>query len=182
MCRESTGGLSKRERAAHTFGVDYVTYMGAVLGYLWPIILLCLTLSPYLVWHRALPCVHAHLLAKMDSSTRVSEELAEHIMVWSPSPRILFAHVSFGGLLDLKNEKYVVSLAFYPNRTQLLLAPAIIFILKYLSTGDRFQLLSLGPIYLLPQGDSGLLVVTHFLTKVAVTRMCPLCDNSLNCS
>ena len=53
-----------------------------------------------------------------------------------------------GGLLDLKNEKYVVSI-FYPSRTQLLLAPAIIFIMKYVSTGDRFQLLSLGTIYLL---------------------------------
>lgn len=33
---------------------------------------------------------------------------------------------------------------------QLLFAPTIMFILMYLSTGDRFQLLSLVPIYLLP--------------------------------
>ena len=39
---------------------------------------------------------------------------------------------------------------FYLGRTQLLSAPAIIFILEFLSTGDRLQLLSLGPIYLLP--------------------------------
>ena len=31
------------------------------------------------------------------------------------------------------------------------LVPAVMFILEYLSTGDRFQLLSLGPIHLLPQ-------------------------------
>ena len=31
-------------------------------------ILLCLVLSPYLVYLRVLACVRAHLLAKMDSS------------------------------------------------------------------------------------------------------------------
>ena len=50
---------------------------------------------------------------------------------------------SLGGLLDLKTEKCVVSF-FFPERTQILLAPAIIFILEYLLTGDRLQLLSLG--------------------------------------
>ena len=48
------------------------------------------------------------------------------------------------GLLDLTNEKYVVS---YLGRAQLLL----LFILEFLSSGDKLQLLSLGPIYLLPQ-------------------------------
>ena len=47
------------------------------------------------------------------------------------------------GLLDLENEEYMVS---YLGRAQLLL----LFILEYLFTGDRLQLLSLGPIYLLP--------------------------------
>ena len=42
---------------------------GAFLpGFLWPIILLCLAPSPYLAYLRVLPCVHVHLLAKMDSS------------------------------------------------------------------------------------------------------------------
>lgn len=51
-----------------------------------------------------------------------------------------------------ENEKSVVSLSFIPaGRMQLLLAPAIIFILKDLSTGNRFQLCSLGHIYLLPR-------------------------------
>lgn len=40
------------------------------------------------------------------------------------------------------------------SRAQLHLAPATVFILKYLSTGDKIQLHSLGPIYLLPQKDS----------------------------
>ena len=42
---------------------------GAFLpGFLWPIILICLVLSPYLVHLRILPCVLAQLLAKVDSS------------------------------------------------------------------------------------------------------------------
>ena len=42
---------------------------GAFLpGFLWPIILLCLVLSLYLVYLRVLPCMRAYLLAKMDSS------------------------------------------------------------------------------------------------------------------
>ena len=43
-------------------------YGAFILGFLWPVILLCLILSPYLVYLRVLPCVHMYLLAKMDSS------------------------------------------------------------------------------------------------------------------
>ena len=44
-------------------------FYGAFLpGFLWPIILLCLVLSLYLVYLSVLPCVCTHLLAKMDSS------------------------------------------------------------------------------------------------------------------
>ena len=39
-----------------------------------------LALFLYLTWLRALPKVHMHLLAKMDSSVRISEWLAEHMM------------------------------------------------------------------------------------------------------
>ena len=44
---------------------------------------------------------------------------------------------SWEGLLDLKNEKYMVSLSLisYTGRAQLLLSPAIIFMLEYLFTG-----------------------------------------------
>ena len=38
------------------------------LGFLWPIISLCLVLSLCLVYHRVLPSVHVHFLAKMESS------------------------------------------------------------------------------------------------------------------
>ena len=56
------------ERESHPCGSLYLLYGAFLLGFLWPIILLCLVLSPYLVYFRVLPCVHAHLLAKMDSS------------------------------------------------------------------------------------------------------------------
>ena len=46
-----------------------MTHMGHfLLGFLGPIILLCLVLSLCLVYHRVLPSVRLHFLAKMDSS------------------------------------------------------------------------------------------------------------------
>ena len=56
---------------------------------------------------------------------------------------------SWEGLLDFENEEYVVFYLLW-GRAQLLLPPAS---LEYLSTGDELQLLSLRPIYLLPQKD-----------------------------
>ena len=48
-------------------GLNHVC--GAFLpGFLWTVTLLCLVLSPYLVYLGILPRVRAHLLAKMDSS------------------------------------------------------------------------------------------------------------------
>ena len=41
-------------------------YVVFLLGFLWPIILICLVHSLYLVYLRILLCVHMHLLAKMD--------------------------------------------------------------------------------------------------------------------
>ena len=43
-------------------------YGAFLLGFLWPVILLCLVLFPYLVYLRGLSCVCVHLLAKMHSS------------------------------------------------------------------------------------------------------------------
>ena len=55
---------SERESRPHS---SLNHFYGAFLpGFLWPIILLCLVLSPYMVYLRVLPC--AHLIAKMDSS------------------------------------------------------------------------------------------------------------------
>ena len=43
-------------------------YGAFILGFLWPVILLCLVLSPYLVCLRVLPYVCTQLSAKKDSS------------------------------------------------------------------------------------------------------------------
>lgn len=97
-----------------------------------------------------------HLLAKADSSTRVSGKVTGWTAVWDPllsDPEGAFLSLCHReGLFDLRNES-VWSLFFYPSRTQLLLAPAVIFVLKYLSPGGRFQPLSPGPIYLLLQPE-----------------------------
>ena len=54
-----------------------ITCMGVLLlGFLWPIILICLVQSPHLIYLRILPCVCMHLLAKVDSTTMVYGNLA----------------------------------------------------------------------------------------------------------
>ena len=58
---------------------------------------------------------------------------------------------SWEGLLDLKNEKHVVSLSFLSGQGSAPPRSCYYLILECLPTGDRLQLLSLGPIYLLPQ-------------------------------
>ena len=86
------------------------------------------------------------------------------------------------GLLDLENEEYVVFISYLcpvcsvsaplrQDRTQLLCAPALLFILEYLSTGDRLQLRSRGPIYLLPQNY---IKIEHFRTSLVAQwlRIC----------
>ena len=64
-----TGADSERESHPrdslnHLYGVF-------LLGFLWPIISICLVLSLYLVYLRILPRVCAHLSAKMDSREEV---------------------------------------------------------------------------------------------------------------
>ena len=55
---------SERESCPH--GTLNLLHAAFLLGFLWPIILLCLVLS--LVYLKVLPCVHKHLLGKMESS------------------------------------------------------------------------------------------------------------------
>ena len=48
-------------------------FYGAFLpGFLWPIILICLVHSSYLVYLRILPFVHMHLLARMDFTKKMN--------------------------------------------------------------------------------------------------------------
>ena len=46
-------------------GLNFI-YGAFLPGFLWPIILICLVHSPYLVYLRIIPCVCIYLLAKMD--------------------------------------------------------------------------------------------------------------------
>ena len=57
---------SERESRPHS---SLNHFYGAFLPcFLWPIILICLVLSPYLLYLRIFPCVSMRLLAKMDST------------------------------------------------------------------------------------------------------------------
>ena len=59
---------SRRERITEWCPCGSLNYFyGAfLLSFLWPIILICLIQSPYLVYLRIRPSVHTHLLAKME--------------------------------------------------------------------------------------------------------------------
>ena len=65
------GGLWDRITELQPHGSLNYFYGAFLPGFLWPIILLCLILNPYLVYFRVLPCVHMHLSAKVDSSEEV---------------------------------------------------------------------------------------------------------------
>ena len=64
---------SGRERVAelHPWGNLYYFYGVSLLYFLWPIILICLVHSSYLVYLKVFPCIHMHVLAKMDFSGKV---------------------------------------------------------------------------------------------------------------
>lgn len=108
-------------------------YEDSFPGSLWPVILLSLALCPYLVWLRALPDVHVHLLAKMESSSWGSLGGCQDIRTpsaFSDPWGTFLCMCSLGDLLDLKSEKYIATFSFYPVRAQLLSVSAIIFILN----------------------------------------------------
>lgn len=65
---------------------------------------------------------------------------------WRPLPFAFLCMCSLEVLLDLENGLFIS----YLGSTQLLLPPAVVFMLEYLSTAGKLQLLTLGPLYLLP--------------------------------
>ena len=119
---------------------------GAILGFLWPVVLLCLVLSPYLVHLSILPCAYLHLLAKMGSSK-------ERHILWGGAPSLFGLQGAFLHTCSqedtLKNEEYVV---FYPLSGQDS-APLSLLLFWDICPEEKFQLLNLGPISLLPQND-----------------------------
>lgn len=93
-----------------------------------------LTLSPHLAWLRALCCVCVHLLAKMDSTTRVSGKLTRITVIWFPSrlwpPEEPFCTCVVQEVPWPQASEICGLFICYPSRTQLLRAPSIIFILQ----------------------------------------------------
>ena len=61
------GGLRWRAAELHSHG-SLIYFCRALLGFLWPVIFICLVQSPYFVYLRILPCVHTQLLAKTGST------------------------------------------------------------------------------------------------------------------
>lgn len=77
--------------------------------------------------------------------------LEEHIMVWHNTHSLCMC--SQGVLFDLKKEKYAASL-FYSKQDSAPLCPCHYLYLE-VSTGDKFQLLSLRPNFTPPSSSSG---------------------------
>ena len=126
-------------------------YGAFLLGFLWPIILLCLALSPYLVYLRVLLCVRASL--SQDAFYQRGLWQVDITYYGVAPPPFLTLEEPFCACVVWKvslpsRMRNMWSFTSYLGRAQLLLPPAI---LEYLSTRDKLQLLSLGPIYLLPQ-------------------------------
>ena len=97
--------------------------------------------------------------------------LTGRTLIWVPIPSLIpeeqfctcVVQEVFLTLITRNSQSYI----FYPSRTQVILVPTIIFTLKYLSIGDRFQLFSLEHIYFLPQyllkmSFSFLILIYHF--------------------
>ena len=81
-------------------------YRWFLLSVLWPIILICLVPSPYLISLGILPCVCMHLLANWILPQRlVGRTSLNIILLWSP--RNLSVHVWSGRSPHFENQKYV---------------------------------------------------------------------------
>lgn len=85
----------------------------SLLGFLWPITLLCLVLKLYLAYPTDLPCVFTHLLDKMDSRKETYGQT--DIMYYGETPpptpfdlRGAFCACVVRKVSDFENEKYMV--------------------------------------------------------------------------
>ena len=122
--------------------------MGISSRFLWPVILLCLVLSLYLVHLRVLPCMHA-------SFSQVAENL-QWIFHWRGyccgiTHLLTFKELSSQeGCLDFQNEKHMVSYVLSGQG----LASLLLTVMEFQFTGNELHPLSLGPIYLLPQAQT----------------------------
>ena len=101
-------------------------YRAFLLDFLWPVNLICLVLSPYLMCFRVLPYVCVHLLAKMDSSEEVMGMLASS----TAFPHTCVVEKIF---LTSRIRKYMAFYLFYSQGSALLL----VFILSVCPQGTN---------------------------------------------
>ena len=134
------------QRVSHPRGNLSHFYGAFLLGFLWPIISLFLDLSLYWVYFKVLPCVCTHLLAKMVSSEEAYGwfDITNYEVMIAKEP---FWACVVGKVSLTLRIRYKWSFISYLGRAQLL-SPAI---MEYMSTREKLQLLSLGPIYLPPE-------------------------------
>ena len=111
--RKGVGVLpNEEERTREVIQITYIGQFFRVFVYLWPVISF---LFPHLTCSRTLSNPRAHLWTKWIPAQRPMGRLTSPILGWR---LLLFwqgailCMCSRGGLLDLKNEKYVVSLSF----------------------------------------------------------------------
>ena len=102
-----------------------------------------LACCPYLISLRALPSVHTHLSANLDSKVKVLGRLAKCIMGWQP--------LTFLTSRDLFCASVVLEVSLIPRKMCLPYLYSSRGLYLEVPTGDKFQLLSMGPIYLLSQ-------------------------------
>ena len=81
-----THGLRERGIESHPWDSLIYCYGAFLWGFLWPIIVIFLALSLYLVYLRILPCMFVHLLAKMNSSEEAYGSW--HHLVWGDVPSL----------------------------------------------------------------------------------------------
>ena len=116
-------------------------FYGAFLpGFLWPVILLCLVPSLYLVYFRNLLWGHAQLLAKLDST--YYEVVPSSFLTFKE----LFCMSVVRKIFLISRMRNMGSLLLIWAGLRFCLTPH----LGVSSTEDKLQLFRLGPIYLLP--------------------------------
>ena len=172
-CRQSHGQAQKK---SGTLVIGKITYMGHFfLGFLWPIILFYLTLSLYLVFLKVLPCGCIYPLAKMEPREKAcgQVDITYNGVVTFPfltSKEHFCTCIGRKVSLTLRMRKYGL-FNFYLGRDQLLLSPAIVFFLEYLSREDKLQLGSLATICLLPQFHV-LIYLVFGMRETCVLKLC----------
>ena len=76
VCVDRHTGRLQRVAESHPHGSMNYFYGVISSGFFWPVILICLVHSLYLVYLRILPCMSTHLLAKMTSTKKADGRIS----------------------------------------------------------------------------------------------------------